>query len=293
MVNALQNEHVYKSMVNLPQEEHVLKWARFPVLTGLLSGHRQYTISHCKHLVYCMHFTTDWLVYSMHFTTDWLVYSMHFTTDWLVYSKHFTTDWLVYSMHFTTDWLVYFMHFTTDWFTACTLQQTDWFTACTLQQTDWFTACTLQQTDWFTPCTLQQTNWTCSSFPLMLSTWVNVKVIHTGIKLQSLVVPSILPSLKQICVRMHTNVKGTACKILSCKDSSLLWYYTKQNKFSAGFNKQLVAAYPIPSKSTHNCGLQWRCKSSALVSKCRGQQSPPLLLVWKKSVRYCPDVSQW
>ena len=51
---------------------------------------------------------------------------------------------------------------------------------------------------WLFHSTLQQNDCTSSSFPIALSPWVKVKVIHSGIILQSLAVSSIIPSLKQI-----------------------------------------------------------------------------------------------
>ena len=68
--------------------------------------------------------------------------------------------------------------------------------------------------------TLQHSEWTCSSFSLTLWPWVNIKVIRNGIKLQSLEMLSIIPSLKQISSQIseHTTMLNVYFPL-----------YTKQN----------------------------------------------------------------
>ena len=72
--------------------------------------------------------------------------------------------------------------------------------------------------------TLQQKESTRSSLPITLCSWVNIRVIQTGIKLYSLVVLSTIPSLKQIGsqVSQHRTMLNIYF-IKSCQQSSLPW----------------------------------------------------------------------
>ena len=67
---------------------------------------------------------------------------------------------------------------------------------------------------------------------------MNIRVIQTGIKQQSLQVSSIIPSLKQIGsqVSWHMTILNI-CLIASHQQSSLPWIMLVQNKFHMSFNK--------------------------------------------------------
>ena len=94
---------------------------------------------------------------------------------------------------------------------------------------------------------------------------VNTKVIQTGIKLQSLVMPSIRPRLKQIGLHVSRHrTMLTVSFIKSCQQSSLPLNYLHKNRFSislyitctkinlawASTNQQVVTTDWISSKPT-------------------------------------------
>ena len=134
--------------------------------------------------------------------------------------------------------------------------------------------------------TFQQNDSTNYSFSMTLWPWVNIKIIQTGIKLRSLVVSSIIPSLKQIGLqvswhRLMLNISFTK----SCQQSSFPWILHVQNKFRMRFNKPtgcdnrlnlIQMNCKIYEKMdtkvfnfSCNCDLEWRSGSSKLILKCK------------------------
>ena len=101
---------------------------------------------------------------------------------------------------------------------------------------------------------------TASSFPVILWPWMNIKVIQTGIKLQSLVVFSILRCLKQtsqhtMMLNIWNKRPNTQCYTYmfkkSCQKTSTSWIVLvqKKNLAWAATNQQIVATCWITHKS--------------------------------------------
>ena len=86
--------------------------------------------------------------------------------------------------------------------------------------------------------TLQQNNCTRSSFFITVWPWERDRVIQTAIKLKSLVMPSVIPCLKDI--GSEVSGRRPTVKAYSTKStlwSSFPWISIVWNKYSKGFNK--------------------------------------------------------